>query len=196
MIKLILRYGLILLAVTVSTSGLLALVNQITGPKIAKGKQDALNASLILVLPGASNSNLHKFRRDGFSYYSGYSSQDSTQLIGYAFTVQSKGYSSVIWTLVGLDTSGKIIKIKVLDQQETPGLGTKCTEIRPGENEPWWQFQFQNRMAANVAVDKDHGDIQSITGATITSRAITDAIADSSEFFLEQISGWEQDHVL
>jgi electron transport complex protein RnfG len=64
----------------------------------------------------------------------------------------------------------------VLSQQETPGLGTRCQEIRRGETEPWWQAQFKGKRISEVAVDKDNGIIQSITGATITSRAITDGI--------------------
>ena len=61
-------------------------------------------------------------------------------------------------------------------------------EIRKEESVPWWQRQFQGLMARNLKVDKDGGSIQSITGATITSRAITDAVSQDAQRILDVIN--------
>ena len=136
------------------------------------------NNGLYAVLPGADQGIIESVENNGEPvYYTGYQDKDKTMLIGYAFASYAKGYSSTIQTLVGIDTAGTIIGLKILFQKETPGLGTRVEEIRSGETEPWWQIQFNGKLASEVAVDKDGGEIQSITGATITSRAIADAIA-------------------
>ena len=80
--------------------------------------------------------------------------------------------------------SVKILKIKFLQQAETPGLGTKI------ENDPtnktdafWFHKQFENlpltdaiTVVKGKAPDKDKSQIQAITGATISSKAVTDII--------------------
>lgn len=190
--KELLKYAFILMMVTLTASGALSLVNQITTPKIEAQKQQELLNGLAYVLPEASEGVIISITQKEMQYFEGYSNKDTTHMIGIAFSSYAKGYSSTIWTLVGLDTVGNIVRINVLDQKETPGLGTRCMEIKPGETEPWWQFQFQGKKAAKMAVDKDGGKIVSITGATITSRAITNGIALQSKTLLDQITGTQE----
>jgi electron transport complex protein RnfG len=113
------------------------------------------------------------------------------ELVGYIFNAPGKGYSSTIMTIAAVDTAFNIVGIKITSQQETPGLGSKCQEIKYGEKEPWFQLQYfksywehHNKPPLNamtVAVDKDNGIIHSITGATITTRAITNAIREKAK---------------
>ncbi|RKY82602.1 hypothetical protein DRQ07_00860 [candidate division KSB1 bacterium] len=186
------KFALTLLIVTIIASGSLAWVNKITKPKIFAIQSRDLNNGLLNVLPAAKNGVIVPVKSpsdpDNILYYEGFADKDKTKLIGYAYLVPASGYSSIIRTLVGIDTVGNIISIQILSQQETPGLGTKCQEIRSGESKPWFQHQFAGKMATNLAVDKDGGDIVSLTGATITSRAITNAIADSSKSILGLIN--------
>ena len=86
--------------------------------------------------------------------------------------------------MVGVDSLGAIQGMKVLKQVETPGLGTKVEEIKYGEEDPWFTRQFLSKQADQVAVDKDGGDIQSITGATISSRALTQSVVAAYEKLL------------
>jgi electron transport complex protein RnfG len=177
LIKEMMRFVVILGLVTALSAGALALVNQITDPVIQTRGREALAAAVTLVLPGSEGGLILTHDQNGETgYFAGFRNPDTTDLIGYAFRSSSQGYSSTIQTLVGVDSSGSILAIHVLSQQETPGLGTRCQEIRRGETEPWWQAQFKGKRISEVAVDKDNGIIQSITGATITSRAITDGI--------------------
>lgn len=188
MIKEMIRFVVILGLVTALSAGALALVNQITDPVIQARSRDALTGAVTLVLPGSRDGLvLTHDQNDGTGYYAGFRNPDTTGLVGYAFRSSAKGYSSTIQTLVGVDSLGSILAIVVLSQQETPGLGTRCQEIRRGETEPWWQAQFRGKRVSEIAVDKDNGIIQSITGATITSRAITDGIRKQVQGLLP---GW------
>jgi len=185
------RFALTLLIVALIASGSLAWVNNITKPKILALQAQDLEHGLLNVLPDAKKGVIEPVKDpanpDRIIFYKGYADKNKSKLVGYAYLVPASGYSSTIRTLVGIDTSGTIISIRILSQQETPGLGTKCEEIKSGDTAPWFQKQFTGKKCTDIAVDKDGGEITALTGATITSRAITDAIADSSRSILNFI---------
>lgn len=82
-----------------------------------------------------------------------------------------KGYAGLIRFLVGVDENLKVTGLYVLQQNETPGLGTKA------KDRAWWgQFVGKGRENFRFKVKKDGGDVEAITAATITSRAITDQV--------------------
>ncbi len=185
----ILKYGFMLTIVGVIASGSLAWINKITKPKIITQQEKKFNQGLYHVLPGSENGVIIPVVMDSITIaHKGYSNPDTTGLIGYAFQANGNGYSSTIETLVGIDTTGVILAIKILSQVETPGLGSKCEEIKSGESSPWFQNQFKGKKAADIAVDKDDGDLDSIAGATITSRAIINAIADSTRSLMRKLN--------
>ncbi len=175
--KEILRLGVILALITAIAAAGLAAVYSVTKPRIDEQKQKALQAALTEALPQSPAQAIEPVETGGtVSYYVGYESPDKENINGYAFLARGPGYSSVIETMVGVDTTGEIIGMKVLDQKETPGLGTKVEEIRYGEEDPWFLRQFMNKRAGQLAVDKDGGEIASITGATISARALTNSV--------------------
>ncbi|MCG8310443.1 MAG: RnfABCDGE type electron transport complex subunit G [Cytophagales bacterium] len=81
-----------------------------------------------------------------------------------------KGYGGHVWLMVGLFPDGNINNIAVLEHKETPGLGTKM-----GDTEFKNQYIGQNPESFNLKVEKDGGDVDALTGATITSRAFSQA---------------------
>ena len=183
------KLGLILLLVTAVAATGLAAVYSITKPRIELQKKLALERGLSIALPSAhKNAIFPVVENDQTLYYKGYSDPDSSELVGYAFVAYGVGYSSTIETMVGIDPKGIIIGMTVLSQVETPGLGTKIEETKYGEDKPWFQLQFVNKIANDVAVDKDGGDIQSITGATISSRAVTQSIVEAFNRLNKKIS--------
>lgn len=186
--KVIFKYGFILAIVGIITSGSLAWINQITQSKIIKQQHNKFNQGLFQVLPGSEKGVIVpvKLNRKIIAY-KGFTNPDTSNLIGYAFQANGTGYSGVIKTLAAIDTSGTILAINILSQTETPGLGSKCEEIRAGESSPWFQEQFKGKQATDLAVDKDGGNIDSISGATITSRAITNAVADSARSLIKKL---------
>jgi len=86
-------------------------------------------------------------------------------------TYSLKGYAGLVELMVGFDTSARITKIEVLQQKETPGLGTKMAT--PGFRE---QFYGKDPSEFKLKVKKDGGDVDAITAATISSRAFCDAV--------------------
>jgi electron transport complex protein RnfG len=86
-------------------------------------------------------------------------------------TYSMKGYSGLVELMVGFDTNACITKIEVLQQKETPGLGTKIETPEFRE-----QFYGKNLSEFQLKVKKDGGDVDAITAATISSRAFCDAV--------------------
>ena len=83
------------------------------------------------------------------------------------------GYGGDITLMVGFKTDKKtVISYKVLAASETPGLGMKLKT-------PEFADQFKGKDGTSLKVKKDGGEIEAITSATITSRAVCRAIADA-----------------
>ena len=91
--------------------------------------------------------------------------------VGYAFSVKTAGKIAEIVTAVCVDTNGTVLGIDVLESSETSGLGSKA-------DEPAFKDQFAGQTAKKLSVVKGaaaDGQIEAIGGATVTSRAVTDA---------------------
>ena len=101
-----------------------------------------------------------------------YPAKKGDVVVGYAVnTYSKKGFAGKITLMAGFKPDGTILNIKVLEQKETPGLGTKMTE-------PAFKDQFTDKDPAqfNLKVKKDGGSVDAITAATISSRAFCDAV--------------------
>ena len=112
-------------------------------------------------------------------YYRAFDRQKN--ILGVVFTASKRGYSSDITTMVGMDTNGIITRIKILSQDETPGLGAQIVEGTKGESEPRFQRQFSGKKASGL----DH-TVDAITGATITSKAVIESIQRKAKMILER----------
>ncbi|MCU0644295.1 MAG: RnfABCDGE type electron transport complex subunit G [bacterium] len=188
--KEIIKLGLILLLVTAIAGAALSVVNNITKPKIEEQKRLVTERALVAALPTAGKNAIDAVKSgDTLKYYIGYKDTTRQEIAGYAFIARGAGYSSIIETMVGIDTTGTIIGIKIMQQVETPGLGTKIEEIQYGDDFPWFQKNFLALNAETVAVDKDNGEIPSITGATISSRAVANSISSGAKSLSQQIDG-------
>ena len=86
-------------------------------------------------------------------------------------TYSQKVYSGTIILMVGFLPNGTIHNISVLDQKETPGLGSKMTEPTFKD-----QFKCKNPKEYKLSVKQDGGDVDAITASTISSRAFCDAV--------------------
>ena len=91
--------------------------------------------------------------------------------IGRIYQTKSLGYGGYIYIKVGIDNNLKIKGVKILQHNETPGLGAKITKSE-------FLNQFKNLDFKNLYLKKDspYGKIDSITGATISSRAVVDGV--------------------
>jgi electron transport complex protein RnfG len=87
-------------------------------------------------------------------------------LVGYAFVLKSKGYNFITMA-VGVDAEGKVTGIKVITNEETPSLG------RPAAENPAFLGEFTGKGPEQLRLRED---IDGVTGATYTSRGITNGV--------------------
>jgi len=151
------------------------------------------------VLPEAEGAVFEETATDSvvsgkpFVYYTARAGEGSAEVLGYTFVAYGKGYSSTIQTMVGVDSAFAVTGIRIVSQQETPGLGTRVQEIASKNTlwqvlsgkaveevgaRPWFQVQFDGRGEERLQVVKSSADdgIMAITGATISSEAVTGSI--------------------
>ena len=173
------KFGLILGIICLIATMVLAVTYEITKPRIDEQLRTEEQEALKILIPDATVFEPKTV--DGIEYFD---AMKGDTLIGYCIKTTGSGYSGYMRIIVGIDSSGVIKGVRILEQQETPGLGAKISEVRPGETDPWFLKQFKGKSAKTVAVKKD---IDAITGATISSKAVTDAVRDTVNTFLSKV---------
>ena len=167
-----LKLGFILLIFCVVAAGILAYINGLTDPIIKNRKIEDEMKTRSEIIPKAGF--IQKSTPDSsFTYYVAVDSLTKA-VKGYTFIAEGNGYGGKIQTMVGVDSTFAIIAIKVIDHNETPGLGAKCLDASFADLYPKMTESY-------LFVDKDKAEgknIKSITGATITTRAITNSIRE------------------
>ena len=162
----ILRISLTLLIITAVMAAALAAVNDYTAPMIAQLQAEKTQEAIELVLPGGGEEI--EFTDDTGLVSTVYASET-----GYAVEVTPIGFDNTITMMVGIDKAGQVLGISILSHTETAGLGAVAAAANSaGET---FRGQFVG-MSGTLAVTKDGGAVDSITGATITSRAICTGI--------------------
>lgn len=108
----------------------------------------------------------------------------SGMLTGIVFRVFPQGYGGPIPITVGLDLDGKVTGVRVASAaeglKETPGLGVKITE-------PEFKDQFIGKCGPAVQLKNDGGEIDAITAATISSRAVCNGVKKGIETYLNYL---------
>lgn len=160
-----------LVIVTLVASTALGYVYELTKGPIAAAKLAAkMKAIDEVVVPYDNNpvEEMYKISVEGsVDSLEVYPAKKDGKLMASAIrSFSPKGYGGNIWLMVGLLPDGNIQSIVVLEHKETPGLGTKMNNIEFQE-----QFLGKNPSSFNLKVQKDGGDVDALTGATITSRA-------------------------
>lgn len=176
---------------------LIVLTFQLTFPVIQKNKAEALERAIFEVVPGAVTKTVFTLgdgelvavdRESGAKYYACY--DDEHQLVGVAVEAEGQGFQDVLRVIYGYSPgSSAIVGLKVLDSRETPGLGDKI------EKDARFRANFDSldvtldtgtqRVANPIALVK-HGQktepwqVESITGATISSKAIANILKEST----------------
>ena len=157
----VLRLALTLLAITAVVAAALAGVNSITKPEIEKLTAQKTQAAIEAVLPGGGE--LVEFPATALV------SKVYASETGYAVEVTPGGFDNTITMMVGVDKEGNVLGIDIISHTETAGLGAVADAATPAGVS--FREQFAGK-AGSVSVTKDGGEIEAITGATITSRAV------------------------
>jgi electron transport complex protein RnfG len=98
---------------------------------------------------------------------------------GVAFETSGKGYGGDVGLMVGIDVKdNQLMGVSVTTHGETPGMGAKA------KSDPSFAAQFKGlALEQPVAVTQDGGSISAISGATITSRAVSGAATDADKIY-------------
>lgn len=181
------RMIVVLTVIAMVSGGLLAWVNDWTGAIISENQLQAMMASIQEVLPTAirverlssSPSTLveedpdqaREVEQATTEMFIGF--DDNDRPVGYAFVGEGPGYGGAVRVLVGVDgASGKILGISIVSHAETPGLGSRIEEES-------FRSQFVGKTLNDpIALGRD---IDALTGATVSSRAVVQAVRTGFE---------------
>lgn len=177
-----------LLVITLVSGFALGFVNDLTIEPKAKAKLEKKVNALKLVLPAFDNNPVEDVKMvksdkvsDSIEIYPAYL---NNQFVGAAVIgLTNKGFSGLVKIMIGFKPSGEIENVVVLEQKETPGLGTRMTEDKFLQ-----QFKGVNISTFKLKVKKDGGDVDALTGATISSRAFCDATQTAYDAFIKNNS--------
>ena len=177
-----------LFAITIVSGFALGFVNDFTVGPIKEAKIAKKVNALKLVLPEFDNNPVaevllinSEFAKDSVEVYPAFK---NNEFVGAAIIGSTeKGFSGLIKVMVGSKPDGTIQNIEVLEQKETPGLGTKMKDDKFIA-----QFREKNPLTFNVKPTKDQGEVDALTGATITTRAFGEAVQMAYDEFMKNNS--------
>ena len=194
--KKLIKDALILFAITLVAGAALGAVYAITEQPIADAQLAARAAAYTEIFPDAADfatddtltnalENADALLKGaGFDTVSVsdalYATDAAGARIGCVMTLSGKGYGGAIQLTLGVTAQNTVSGISILSQSETAGLGAKCTEDD-------FQNQFAGKSAGKLSYVKNaaasDSEIDAISGATITSSAVTDAVNAATHFY-------------
>ena len=182
-----LHLGGTLFAVTAVTGILLGLVENVTSKAILQAEIAAKNEAYRLVMPAGKTFEDYEAKPDDF-VTGVVKATDETGVVGWCVNVSSKGYGGMVGFVVGITKDGAVKAINILSHSETPGLGAKSTE-------PEFYTQFNDKDKLPLKVVKGSAsnpdEIAAISGATITSNAVTDGVNGAVDYWSKNLKGAE-----
>ena len=166
----------VLFGITLVASAGVGFVNMITVEPIAA--EAATLAALNEVLPAFDATTTEELTIDDMPI-TVYTATAGGSVSGYAVQSMTKqGFGGVVRLMVGFTPEGEVVNVNVLEQTETPGLGTKMAD--EGNvllaSVKGRKLESKKLVDGKLAVTKDGGDVDALTAATISSRAYVDAI--------------------
>ena len=168
-VKFILRLAITLLLISAVTAGLLAAVNSVTAPIIEQLTIQKQIDAMAAVVPDAETAEQVEYDDPNGVVLEVYKTDSA-----YAVKVAAPGgFSGSIEMMVGVSAEGEVLGISIINHGETAGLGAIAAESTSKGEAFRGQFIGQS---GSVAVTKDGGTIEAITGATITSRAVSNGV--------------------
>ena len=168
----------VLFTITLVASAGVGYVNMITVGPIAEAKAAATQSALRAVLPSFDRTETTELTLDELPV-AVHTARSGEAVVGYAVETASKnGFSGMIRMVVGFDATGRVLNVNVLEQNETPGLGTKMADEGNVLLTSVKGRKLESKKLVNgrLAVTKDGGDVDALTAATISSRAYVDAV--------------------
>ena len=188
--KYILKLSITLLGICLVVSLLLGLVNGITADKIAALQEQAKQESLQAVFPDATFNEIEigeaqaaAAEEYGVELMYIYEVADGS---GYAIEVGPSGFSGTIDMVAGINSAGTVACISVISNTETAGIGTNVCSDKPNKNGVGVLSQFVGMSATAdnpFTVNSGSNRVDAISGATVSTKAITSGVNAASVIF-------------
>jgi len=158
------RMIIVLMVISIASGAVLALSYEVTNPTILEQARQKLEQSVLTVIPGATK--MEQVQKEDMMIYMGLDDQGNRK--GISFKATGSGFDGPIEIMVGYNPGeGKLLGIEILSMSETPGLGARIKEEA-------FTNQFKGKSADDKFIAKE--DVQAISGATISSTAVANAI--------------------
>lgn len=165
----VLKPGIVLGIIALSVGLLLSVANFFTKDTIAAAKAKEITNALSQVLPAAQSFEEMAPEGADAMVTTLYVGKDASgETAGYCVQTQPSGYGGAIVMMVGIAKDGSVQGVSITESSETPGLGALASEDK-------FKKQYEG-LTEPAQVNKDGGDIEAISGATITSRAVTSGV--------------------
>ena len=175
----ILKSTFIMFLTCLVVAGMLAGTNYLTYQKIADNNNAQEEETRYKVLKMAEKFEPVDIDSDGeVDCYAGYAND---MIVGYTFITSTKGYAGDVTVMTGILFDGKINDVAIISHSETPGLGAKADNS--DFTDRFKQTFDKNGFAVTKDNNGDASSIDAITGATITSRAVTSAVNDAIKMY-------------
>jgi len=177
------RMIVVLTSVGILSGAFLASVGMLTKERIAYNKQMEIERAILSVVPG-TNTSQQLYDEKDFTIYGGL--DESGKLLGYAINASGIGFQDKIDFIFGTNVSiSKINSLTIIKQLETPGLGSKITERESflifWENKDCSNLLSLRKPAATSPEELSPSEVNTITGATISSEAVLNIVNESLE---------------
>ncbi|MFQ3621131.1 MAG: FMN-binding protein [Spirochaetales bacterium] len=186
MIKSMFKLGITLALFASGACVALAIVYNITGPVIKTQEERALNTALKELFPDSDRfvdiTKEVSFADSKIQILNAYALQKGDNLLGVAVKASGPSYSGNAILLCGVNTEGKVIQVRILQLQDTPGLGANAANPSyyvDKVNKITFTGQFEGKKVTDPFIVKE--DVQAITASTITSRSLTAIVKVSGE---------------
>ena len=164
---------IILAAIAIITGGLLALINEVTKDTIAAQNEqkvkDALNA--VLVAETYEPVDISAFAEDK-TVTGAYVAKNGENVLGHCIEVAPNGFGGPISMIVGIDPNGAVTKVAIVNMSETSGIGTKTRD----EGFLSQYSGHASQITASTKTTIGENEISAITGATVSSKAVTSGV--------------------
>lgn len=161
--KQVARLGLSLFVIAAAAALVLALVNALTEDTIAQRAAAQRQAAMACVVPGADVFSELYSEDETIDALTG--AYVGTRFQGYCVEVSPNGFGGAISLMVGVDAGGSVTGVVILDHSETAGLGARA-------DSPDFLDQYTGK-SGTITVNSGSNAIDGLTGATITSKAVT-----------------------
>lgn len=180
--KEILKATAVLSVICLVISAALAGTNILTKDKIAQRNAQAKEQAMRRICKADTyKEQTTSLKGETYTYYI---AESGGQAAGYIFTTERNGYGGAVSVMTGIDLNGKILAVEILDvSSETVSLGQNAAK-------PEFTKQFKGKIEQlKISKNAAEGEIQALTGATITSTAVTDAVNTALQLFAQARGG-------